>query len=167
MTNIEKFEAHMKANGAKNSSLQRLVDGEYRWTSTREKWNTWQAAVATAHQYPNGLALSDYEACLASHRKVVRDLDMIINGDAAAQQASLIDLLPQVSKLVENQLKWRNIRAKPPRTGQWILWYTPRSKIQGLETEDMGFTRYTKAHWNDSDMWIPLSDLKFLARKSK
>lgn len=49
-----------------------------------------RAALA---QHPNQ---SDYEAVLADHKRLVRELDVLLNGEAgAAQQASLVDLVAQ------------------------------------------------------------------------
>lgn len=41
-----------------------------------------------------------YEDALASHAKLVRKIDVIINADRAAQQASLCDLVGQIKELV-------------------------------------------------------------------
>jgi len=44
---------------------------------------------------------SDYEEVLADHRKLVRDLDVLLNGESiAAKQASLCDLVAQVAQIV-------------------------------------------------------------------
>lgn len=46
---------------------------------------------------PEGLTREDYEATLASHRRLVRELDVLLNGEGgAAQQASLCDIVSQV-----------------------------------------------------------------------
>jgi hypothetical protein len=42
------------------------------------------------------LTIADYEATLEGHRRLVRRLDVALNGDGAAQQASLCDLVAQV-----------------------------------------------------------------------
>lgn len=42
-------------------------------------------------------ALADYEEVLADHRRLVRELDVALNGEGAAKQASLGDLVAQVS----------------------------------------------------------------------
>lgn len=41
---------------------------------------------------------ADYEAVLADHRRLVRELDVLLNGDGAAQQASLCDVVGQVAR---------------------------------------------------------------------
>ena len=47
------------------------------------------------------IAASDYEEVLSDHRRLVREIDVILNGEeGAAKQASLCDLLPQIKKLV-------------------------------------------------------------------
>jgi hypothetical protein len=45
--------------------------------------------------------VNDYEWALASHRKIVREIDVMINGEeGAARQASLVDLVGQIQDLV-------------------------------------------------------------------
>lgn len=59
-------------------------------SETAKLWNTRQqeAGVAT---------IADYEEVLADHRRLVRELDVALNGeDGAAQQASLCDIVGQV-----------------------------------------------------------------------
>jgi len=50
-----------------------------------------------ARQSPS---VSDYEEVLASHRELVRELDVLLNGDSAAKQASLCDVVGQVAQIV-------------------------------------------------------------------
>lgn len=47
------------------------------------------------------LNISDYKEELQGHNKLVRELDLIINGENAATQASLVDLVDDVRKLVQ------------------------------------------------------------------
>lgn len=54
-------------------------------------------APIPAQQSPS---VNDYEEVLASHRDLVRELDVLLNGDRAAKQASLSDLVSQVAKVV-------------------------------------------------------------------
>lgn len=49
------------------------------------------AAPSTAE-----LTSADYEDVLADHRRLVRELDVLLNGDSAAKQASLCDIVCQV-----------------------------------------------------------------------
>ncbi len=39
---------------------------------------------------------ADYEEVLADHRRLVRELDVLLNGEGAAPQASLCDIVSQV-----------------------------------------------------------------------
>lgn len=39
-----------------------------------------------------------YEAAMADHRRLVRELDVLLNGDGAAEQASLCDIVAQVRR---------------------------------------------------------------------
>jgi hypothetical protein len=41
--------------------------------------------------------IDDYEEVLADHRRLVRQLDMLLNGSYAAKQASLCDIVSQVA----------------------------------------------------------------------
>lgn len=47
------------------------------------------------------LTTSDYEEVLASHRSLVREIDVAMNGAGAAPQASLCDLVPQIEIMAE------------------------------------------------------------------
>jgi hypothetical protein len=40
--------------------------------------------------------IADYEAAIADHNRLVRELDVLLNGDGAAPQASLCDLVSQI-----------------------------------------------------------------------
>lgn len=45
------------------------------------------------------LTISDYEEVLADHKRLVREIDIIINGAGAAQQASLCDLVEGIRRM--------------------------------------------------------------------
>lgn len=61
-------------------------------------WRIVYARPIPAQQSPS---VSDYEEVLASHRDLVRELDVLLNGEiGAAKQANLCDLVAQVSKVV-------------------------------------------------------------------
>jgi hypothetical protein len=49
------------------------------------------------------LTIDDYEAVLADQRRLVRELDVIINGENAAKQASLVDMVCQIRDLWPRQ----------------------------------------------------------------
>lgn len=58
------------------------------------------AALAQAEQ----ATADDYEEVLADHRRLVRELDVLLNGEeGAAKQASLCDLVGQVSAIVRER----------------------------------------------------------------
>jgi hypothetical protein len=44
------------------------------------------------------LCIADYEEVLKDHRRLVRELDRLLNGSGAAQQASLCDIVGQVER---------------------------------------------------------------------
>lgn len=50
------------------------------------------------------LCIADYEEVLADYRRLVRELDELLNGAGAAEQASLCDIVSQVRS--------ENIRSK-------------------------------------------------------
>ena len=52
---------------------------------------------------PEALTVSDYEKVLSDHRRLVHELDVIINGDNAAKQASLVDMVCQIRDLWPRQ----------------------------------------------------------------
>lgn len=54
---------------------------------------------------PETLSASDYEEVLADHRRLVRELDVLLNGeDGAAKQASLCDIVAQVATAQKNRI---------------------------------------------------------------
>lgn len=54
---------------------------------------------------PAPLIASDYEEVLADHRRLVRELDVLLNGeDGAAKQASLCDIVAQVAGAQRNRI---------------------------------------------------------------
>ncbi|EOH4914280.1 hypothetical protein KUT41_30615 [Pseudomonas aeruginosa] len=66
-------------------------------------WTGWQARAALAQPSPaqaEQATADDYEEVLADHRRLVRELDVLLNGEeGAAKQASLCDLVAQVRTL--------------------------------------------------------------------
>src|SRR5437764_9515069 len=47
---------------------------------------------------PKGATAADYEEVLADHRRLVRELDVLLNGEAgASRQASLVDIVAQIA----------------------------------------------------------------------
>ena len=52
-----------------------------------------------------------YLEVLQDHDKLVREIDVIINGDRAARQASLCDLVGQIEELVGYREKYNNLVA--------------------------------------------------------
>jgi hypothetical protein len=49
----------------------------------------------------DSLAHKDYEEVLADHNRLVRELDAALNGDGAAKQASLCDIVSQVKNMAK------------------------------------------------------------------
>lgn len=68
-----------------------------------ETWRIAYARPIPAQQSPHGLTFEDYEEVLAGHRKLVLELDILLNGDGAAKQASLCDVVGQVAKIVREK----------------------------------------------------------------
>lgn len=67
---------------------------------TNDAWEGWQARAALAQPSPAQAeqpTADDYEEVLADHRRLVREMDVLLNGEAyAAKQAMLCDLVSQV-----------------------------------------------------------------------
>ncbi len=74
--------------------------GEYRYNPAADYWKAWQARAALAQPSPAQAeqpTADDYEEVLADHRRLVREMDVLLNGEAcAAKQAMLCDLVSQV-----------------------------------------------------------------------
>lgn len=51
---------------------------------------------------PEAVQVADYEAVIADYARLVRELDVALNGDDAARQASLCDLVAQVKSMKED-----------------------------------------------------------------
>lgn len=45
------------------------------------------------------LTSADYEEVLSAHRRLVRELDVLLNGSGAAKQASLCDIVGQCAEI--------------------------------------------------------------------
>lgn len=66
-----------------------------------DDWVFLESALMPAVETP-ALTATDYEEVLASHRRLVRELDVLLNGEAgAAKQASLCDIVGQLRKAAE------------------------------------------------------------------
>ncbi|NTT99386.1 hypothetical protein HT124_25155 [Pseudomonas aeruginosa] len=67
---------------------------------TNDAWEGWKARAALAKPSPAQAEQptdDDYEEVLADHRRLVREMDVLLNGEAcAAKQAMLCDLVSQV-----------------------------------------------------------------------
>lgn len=64
----------------------------YAVEKTQAAWEAWQARALLD-------ASKDYKDVLAGHRRLIRDLDVLFNGEeGAAQQASLGDIVAQIRK---------------------------------------------------------------------
>ncbi len=69
------------------------------------------------------LTAADYEAVLADHRRLVRELDVALNGEhGAAKQASLCDLIAQVKQCV-----------LVPKGGEWSVGNFDLDTWEGFE----------------------------------
>lgn len=69
----------------------------------------------------------DYEEVLANHRRLVREMDVLLNGEeGAAKQASLCDLVGQVSAIVRERrvplLSPSQAEAERLEGGNWCRW---------------------------------------------
>jgi hypothetical protein len=62
------------------------------------------------------LNIADYEEVLADHRRLVRELDVLLNGENAARQASLVDIVAQVRGMKLAPVAWMTTYECPPTT---------------------------------------------------
>ncbi len=75
------------------------------------------------------LTVADYEEAFRDHRRLVREIDVIMNGDKAAKQASLCDLVGQIKELVAAK-EWAERRLRAERSAaayakmkrRWTTW---------------------------------------------
>lgn len=54
------------------------------------------------------LSTQDYEEVIADHKRLVRELDVLLNGENAARQASLVDIVSQIRSSI-NETTWKKI----------------------------------------------------------
>lgn len=73
----------------------------------KEKWGglEWLEDCAS-HPAPSGpvegqLTVKDYEEVLSDHKKLVKELDVLLNGENAAKQASLCDIVSQLRNSIK------------------------------------------------------------------
>lgn len=67
------------------------------------------------------LTVADYEEVIADHRALVREIDVIINGEAgAAKQASLCDLVGRIKQLVRNAQNWQVMGREWLEKTEWV-----------------------------------------------
>ncbi len=121
----------------------------YEYSDIEGMWHVWQAAWnARADAAPQGdaLMIQDYEECLADKRRLIREIDITLNGDNAAKQASLCDIL--------SQIKAEGIRSihhpdEPPKS---VDVKRLKKHITGNEMElgfDSDYRRGEVRGWND------------------
>jgi hypothetical protein len=84
---------HAKAMGW--GSQEKFLDGAPITTTILESW------IPVIERTVDALNLTpaDYEEVLAGHRRLVRELDVLLNGDGAAKQASLCDVISQLADI--------------------------------------------------------------------
>ena len=77
----------------------------------------------------DALTIADYEEVLADHRRLVRDLDVLLNGENAARQASLVDIMAQFRRMERTPVAWMTTYECPPSTTVRLLLNTsPRQR---------------------------------------
>lgn len=109
------------------------------------------APVKEAGQPVDGLTIADYEEVLADKKRLVREIDVIINGENAAKQASLVDLIPKIRELVKS-------RQQPAPSG--LRWVKASERLPEAHADKpvivrslrSGMVRKTK-HFGRTDGW--------------
>lgn len=79
-----------------SASLREAIEDILLKTGKHNQDECSEIADAIIRDVPEATTIADYEEVLADYRKLVRHLDLLINGDAAAEQASLCDLVKQI-----------------------------------------------------------------------
>lgn len=111
------------------------------------------AAMQPAPSESDGLTIADYEECLADHRRLVRELDVGLNGEeGAAEQASLCDIVGQVK-----DRRWRLVRAIDSHQTQVKAHAAAVAEAKGLREALVKVSNWRKlCHDYDEDMgYIP------------
>ena len=83
---------------------------------------SWERYKTLNHLYQDeeALTVKDYEAVLADQRRLVRELDVIVNGTNAAKQASLVDMVCQIRDLWPPQrIGWVKASERLPENRKW------------------------------------------------
>lgn len=113
--------------------------------------------------------IEDYKEVLADHDRLVREIDLIINGDGAAKQASLIDLVGDIKKLVAAKqpsqeakpsqvLRWETVKYKTEFSNPIMTDDSPRPKdkhavLVKVEGQRVFYVAWCKT-WSDGAFWI-------------
>jgi hypothetical protein len=85
-----------------DSAFLREIAEDYDYVSGARE--TYDRLMEIASALSETVTTADYEEVLADHRRLVREIDVILNGEeGAARQASLCDLIPQIKELVEGE----------------------------------------------------------------
>ena len=69
----------------------------------------------------DALTVADYEEVLDDHRRLVRELDVLLNGENAARQASLVDIVAQFRGMERTPVAWMTTYECPPSTTVRLL----------------------------------------------
>ena len=84
-----------------------LVAKKYLHCSLDDMWPTFSKVIIMAMEEHakqeagvDACKIADYEEVLADHRRIVKEIDIILHGKCAATLASLIDLIGPIKKLV-------------------------------------------------------------------
>jgi hypothetical protein len=87
---------------------------------------------------PEALTIADYEEVLSDHRRLVREIDVILNGDNAAKQASLCDLVGQIKELAAKQAptgaRWVKASERLPEKQIYVI-------VRNIETGQVKLTQ--------------------------
>lgn len=105
--NVRAAIEELPKDGAGNGSWEHWV---------KKHQETILTALQSMEERGEGLTIADYEQCFEDHRRLVRELDVALNGeDGAAKQASLCDIVAQV-KDIPHTLGLFTRNANPPAT---------------------------------------------------
>lgn len=81
----------------------------------------------------DALTVDDYEEVLADHRRLVRELDVLLNGEGAAENPSLCDIIDQIRDLKAQRDAAMADCASLMRLGGQVLRSSIVTEVNGVE----------------------------------
>ena len=109
---------------------------------------------------PEDLTIEDYKNVSTDHDRLVREIDVILNGDNAAKQASLCDLVGQIKQLKEAARQgavWVNASERLPEDKKQNYIFRQVNNIRSAKVWYLDFTPNIAAA-----MQLPIESIEWL-----